>query len=193
LIGSPGWVRIEIEAHDIDELGGELRVARSLEAPHSMRLKLVGLPDALHRAQRDAGLSGHRSTGPMRRLVRRGATSQCYHPRHGFGWDRGLAGLAGLVTQQPFHAGLGKALLPAPDHRSADPDRLGDLLCGRAPGRRQNDPRPLHVLPLPPPIPNKRRQPPSIRSAHNHAYCLSHAARIAWLGALVNHQNASVH
>jgi len=40
---------------------------------------------------------------------------------------------------------------------------------------------------------NKRRQPPSIRSALNHAYCLSHAARIVWFGALVIHQNASVH
>ena len=90
-------------------------------------------------------------------------------------------------------ADLGEALLPAPDHRSADPDRLGDLLYRRAPGRRQNDPRPLHVLPLPPPFPNKRSQPPSIRSAHNHAYCLSHAAKIAWLGALVKSRECMVY
>jgi hypothetical protein len=38
----------------------EPRIARALEAAHTVRLELVRLPDTLHRAKRDARGLGHR-------------------------------------------------------------------------------------------------------------------------------------
>ena len=112
--------RSDIETDHVSELGGELRVARPLEGAHAVRLQLVCFPDALHRAQRETGGLGHRPSGPVRRLARRVAAGQRHHASHEFGRDRQLTGLAGLVAEQSIHAGLGKALLPAPDRRPAD-------------------------------------------------------------------------
>ena len=145
-----------------------------------MRLKLVRLPDALHRAQRDAGpwpsldrsnaspraAGRHRSVPPPAPRFRPGSAA--------------LPGLRVLSRSSPSTPGLGKALLPAPDHRSADADRRRRSAApGGAPGRRQNDPRPSpRASAAGCRSASNRRQPPSIRSAHNHAYCLCHAARI---------------
>jgi peptide/nickel transport system permease protein len=52
--------RIDIQADDVLELGGELGIARAFEGPDAVRLEVVSLPDALHRAQRNPGLPGHR-------------------------------------------------------------------------------------------------------------------------------------
>ena len=57
-----------------------------------------------------------------------------------------LAGLAGLVAQQPVDAGLGEALLPAPHRRPADPGAPGDLGHVQPLGRGQDDPSPRHML-----------------------------------------------
>src|SRR3954453_18266058 len=51
----------------------------------------------------------------------------------------GLARAAGLVAQQPVHPLLGKALLPAPDHRSADAKLMGDLLHRTSVGGGKHD------------------------------------------------------
>jgi hypothetical protein len=82
--------RIEIEADDIGHLGGELRVARALERGHPVRLQILRRPDALHRAERNAGGPPHRPAGPVRRLVRRSG-----------------AGLRGY-TNRPERAGLSR-------------------------------------------------------------------------------------
>jgi hypothetical protein len=50
---------------------GEGRIARALEGAQAMRLQVVRPPDALHRAHREPHRLGHRSAGPMGRLVRR--------------------------------------------------------------------------------------------------------------------------
>ena len=41
--------RIDIEADDVLDLGGELRIVRQLEGAHPVRLEAVRRPDALHR------------------------------------------------------------------------------------------------------------------------------------------------
>src|SRR5215472_5752275 len=110
--------RIDIEADDVDELGGKAGISRVLEGTQPMRLQFVRPPDALYRAQRDANGFGHRPAGPMDRLVRRFGAGQRHHPRRGFRGNRRLAGPADLVAQQTFNPDLGKALLPAP-HGSA--------------------------------------------------------------------------
>jgi hypothetical protein len=42
--------RIDIEADNVTEFVGELRVVRQLEGPDTVRRELVGLKDALDRA-----------------------------------------------------------------------------------------------------------------------------------------------
>ena len=85
LSGRPGWVRssawiwlfssmethhrvrgrVHVEADDVIELGGEVGIVGSLEGADPVRLELVGLPDALDRAQRKAHGLGHGAAGPM--------------------------------------------------------------------------------------------------------------------------------
>ena len=62
--------RIDVEPDDVAQLVHELRIVGELELTHPVRLKAMGAPDALHRADTDAGL-GHRRAGPVRRLARR--------------------------------------------------------------------------------------------------------------------------
>ena len=69
-----------------------------------------------------------------------------------------LAGLSGLVAQQPVDAGLGEALLPAPDRRPADPSAAGNLRHVQSLGRVQDDPDPRHLLLRPVAIGQDRRQ-----------------------------------
>ena len=45
--------RIDVEANDVLELLGKLRVLRELETTNSVQRELVGLKDALHRPQAD--------------------------------------------------------------------------------------------------------------------------------------------
>jgi hypothetical protein len=59
------------EPDNVGELGGKARIARPLEGAPAVRLQLVRAPDARHRTQPDANRFGHRSAGPMGRLVRR--------------------------------------------------------------------------------------------------------------------------
>jgi hypothetical protein len=44
--------RIDLQADDVDKLGGEFRVARALERANAMWLELVRVPNALHRSLR---------------------------------------------------------------------------------------------------------------------------------------------
>ena len=52
----------------------------------------------------------------------------------------------GLVAQQTLNAFLGEALLPAPHHRPADADPLGNLQHRQALGGQQDDLRRPNVL-----------------------------------------------
>ena len=75
--------RIDVEADDVLELLGELRVVRQLEGPDAVRRELVGLQDALHRAQADAGRLGQHPAGPVGGFARRRPERQIDHPLHG--------------------------------------------------------------------------------------------------------------
>jgi hypothetical protein len=56
--------RVDVEADDIAQLGGELGIGGQLELADAMRLQPVRAPDALHRVGADAGPLGHRARGP---------------------------------------------------------------------------------------------------------------------------------
>jgi hypothetical protein len=49
-------------------------------------------------------------------------------------------------VQQAVDPGFGKAPLPPPDRRPADPGAAGDLRDAQPLGRAQDDPSPRHVL-----------------------------------------------
>jgi hypothetical protein len=51
---------IEVKPDNIGQQGGKARITRTLEGADAVRLQLVRLPDALHRAQQDADRPGHR-------------------------------------------------------------------------------------------------------------------------------------
>jgi hypothetical protein len=67
---------IDIKPDNIGQLGGKARIAQTLEGADAVGLQLVRLPDALHRAQRDADRLGHGPAGPMGRLVWRSSAGQ---------------------------------------------------------------------------------------------------------------------
>jgi hypothetical protein len=94
--------RIDVEADDVFEFLGELRVVRQLERADAMRRESVGLEDMLHRAQaHPCGLRQH-PAGPVGCFSRRRPERQVDHSLHGAGRQRLLAGLARLVARQPF-------------------------------------------------------------------------------------------
>src|SRR5260221_1791047 len=112
--------RVHVEPDDVFDLFGEGRVVGFLEGADAVGLETVGLPDALHGAQADAHRLGDHAARPVCGLSGRlaaGKSPDFGHPRPG---QRFLAGLARLVAQQPVHAFLSEALLPAPYRRSAD-------------------------------------------------------------------------
>jgi len=128
-----------------------------------MRLQLMRLPDALHRAQRQADRLGHRPAGPMDRLVRR--FGETLDPR------------------------FGEAPLPAPHRRPADAEALGNPLRRSPTGRSEHDARALDILLPLIAVGHNRLQPFLVRSADDHTYCLSHRPNIAH--SMVNLLNAS--
>jgi len=109
--------RVDVKPDHIAQFGGEVRVAAALEGPQPVRRQAMGAPDLLHRADRQAHGTGHRSTGPVRRLARGIAERALNLPRDDLiGYWR-LAGFAGLVAQQPVDPRLHEPALPAPDAR----------------------------------------------------------------------------
>ena len=185
--------RIDIEADDVGQLVGEVRIARALEGADPVRLELVRLPDALHRAQRDADGLGHRAAGPVRRLVaaarRRSAPPRAPPSRR----ERRLAGLAGLVAQQPVHARLGEALLPAPDRRPADPGPTRYRRDASRSAESSTIRARCDVLLRPVAIGHDRLQPSAISGRHHETDGLCHGRSIPPAQVRVNPLYASVH
>ena len=107
--------RVDVEPDHIAQLGDEVGIVRKLELPHPMGPKPVCAPDALHRADTDAGRLGHHGGDPVGRLGGRVAQRQGDHPLGHLRAERVDARWPCLVAQQTVVALLGEALLPAPD------------------------------------------------------------------------------
>ena len=128
--------RIDIEADDVFEFLGELRVVRQLERADAMRRDLVGFQNTLHRTQaHPCGFRQH-PAGPVGCFSGRRPERQVDHSLHGAGRQRWFAGLPRLVARQPFDALRHEPRLPFPNHglgfaRGA----AHDLGCATAVGR----------------------------------------------------------
>ena len=111
-----------------------------------MRLEPVRAPDALHRADTDAGRPGHCQTGPVRRFVRR----RLHGRRDDALGDRGIelrdARRPRLVAQKSVHAFGGETLLPAPDAGLGLARLAHDRVRPGALGAQQYDLRPPDML-----------------------------------------------
>ena len=59
--------RIDVEADDVADLCGEVRIVGQLELPDLMRPQTVATPDAVHRTDADRADLGHGGGGPMRK------------------------------------------------------------------------------------------------------------------------------
>jgi hypothetical protein len=73
--------RIDIEADNVPELGGEGRVIGQFELAHLVGLEAMGAPDALDRTDADPDRLGHGRCSPVRRFSRRGTARQVDHLR----------------------------------------------------------------------------------------------------------------
>src|SRR5665213_3317927 len=107
--------RIDIEPDHVAQLLDEQGIVRQLELPHPVRLKAVGAPDALDRADADPDLARHHRGGPMGRFEGRGGQGQRDDALGYFGPERRNARGSRLVAKEAVHAFFGEALLPAPD------------------------------------------------------------------------------
>src|SRR5438105_9637917 len=96
--------RIDVEADDIRELLGELRVRRQLERAYAMRRELVGFQDTLHRTQAHSRRLREHPSGPVGCFPWRRSQRQLNHPLHGGRRKWLFAGLARLVAREPFSA-----------------------------------------------------------------------------------------
>ena len=185
------WVHVQ--AHDILDLGGKLRILGFLEGTDAVGLEAVCPPNPLNTGQRDARNLGHGPPRPMRRLTRRfgaGHGDDLSYRRFG---KRSCARLAPGFTEQDFRSSLSEPALPAPNRGSADPASTGDFLCGQAFCREQHGLRPLNMLHWALTVTDDGGQSLAILGIYNDADCLCHADRISWPDPFVNPLSGSVH
>ena len=167
---------IDIESHDILELGRKGGIVRQFELAHLMRLETVRSPDALDRTDADSGHLGHCRRGPVGRLATRRTRGEVDHARDHRPIERRLARGTGLVAQQPIHAGLHEALLPAPDHRFALTRLPHDLRGAQTVRREQNNAGAPNMLLRAIPIGYDRCKSPAIGSLDVDYDSFAHAA-----------------
>ena len=178
--------RIYIEADDILNFGGEVRVVRQLEGSYSMRLQAVRRPDPLHTTMTNPSGVRHRPTGPVRRLNRRLIQRQFDDPLDHC-WRQGrLATGTGCVVQQSIDAFGHKAFLPTPDCRLAFAGPPLDRHRANPIGAQQYNSSPPHVLLRAVARTHHVLQPFPITGTKPDFNTLSHPPRIAYPRPLRN-------
>ena len=166
--------RVDVEPDHIAQFGDEVGIVRKLELPHPMGPKPVCAPDALHRADADAGRLGHHGGDPVGRLGGRVAQRQGDHPLSHLRAERRDARWPCLVAQQTVVALLGEALLPAPDAglRLAGPAH--DPIGADAISAVQYDPCAPNMLLGDVAVPDERLQTTTVGRAQDDADSWAH-------------------
>ena len=120
--------RVEVEAHDVDELGDEVRVATELERLHEVGLQIVSLPDAGDGHVTDSELPGEGAGAPMGRSFRSRVKGRLDNPFDHGSRDTRLPPEAWSILADPFEPQLMEPRAPASHARLGGAKSLGDLL-----------------------------------------------------------------
>ena len=183
--------RVHVEADDVAQLGGELGVVGALEGADTCRLCFLQM--------RCTELSPMATALAIARPVqwvafaRRLRAVQRQQPLHGLTRQRRLAGNARLLAQQPVHAQLREAVLPAPDRRTANTGTPRHLLHRQAISGMKDDLCLQHVPVRAATVAGNRGKARALVGRHENKNILSHRQRFARPTRLVNPFNGSVH
>ena len=186
-------LEIDIEADDVFEFLGELRVVRQLEPADAMRRELVGFENTLHRTQAHPGGFRQHPAGPVGCFSGRRPERQVDHFLHDTGRQRRFAGLARLVPRQPFDALRHEPGLPSPHHGLGSARAPHDLSCATAVGCGKNDLGSPHMLLRRAAIRDDRLKPMAVRPADLYDNSCSHAESLNCFGRFGNRPNESDH
>jgi len=138
--------RIDIQANDLLELGGKLRIVGQLKLAHQMRPQAVSAPYPLHRTDADPRRFGHGRASPVARCRRRSRQRHRHHALGHLGTQQRDARWPRLIAPKPRRAVILKSLLPSPDHRLGFAGCLHDLGSAATIGGQKNDFRSPNVL-----------------------------------------------
>src|SRR6478752_2882155 len=119
--------RIDVEADDLVQFGGKLRIVRQFELTHPVRLEAMSTPYPLHRTDANPGCLRHRRTAPMTGRRRRASQRQGDHAFSHLRAQRRNARPSCLVPPKTGGSFLVETFLPAPDHRLGLARGLHDL------------------------------------------------------------------
>ena len=139
--------RVDVQADDVLELGGEVGIVRALEGADAVRLQVVRRPDPLHRAQGDARVSWPspgRSSGSPRRAARRRSAPP---PGARLASPKGaLPGLRVASRNSPSTPASANRRCQRHTAGRPTPARRATSATAQPLGRAEHDPRPRHVL-----------------------------------------------
>ncbi len=142
----------QIQADDVHQLLGEMRIVGDLERLHAMRLEIGLLPHPLHHRRRRAQVLGQRPRAPMRGGRRRRSGGRLHNPSREFLFGRrGTTAACGILLN-PGQPLLGEAAAPQRDRLAQRDQFVGDLLVLLACGGGQHnlssqDPPRFHASP----------------------------------------------
>jgi hypothetical protein len=135
---------IEVQAHDVQQLVHELRIATELERLDQMGLEVMSPPHAMDQVGTNPQVPRQRPNAPVRRmgrcLMKRGLDDP-FGPAALFRW---LTTAAWRILLDAGQTALGEALTPAAHRGWLRAKRFSDLLVLLALGRHKDHPGPLH-------------------------------------------------
>jgi hypothetical protein len=138
--------RVDVEADDLVQFSGKLRIVGQLELTDPVRLEAMSTPYPLHRAHADPGCLHHRRTGPVTGRRRQACQRQADHTFSHLGAQRRNARPPRLVSPKARSPFVAETFLPAPDHRLGLTGGLHDLSRAATIGRQKDDLCPPNVL-----------------------------------------------
>src|SRR5437660_3091479 len=136
--------RSEIQAHDVFELLGKVRVVAHLECTKQMRLQTMTLPDSSNRLFTDANRLRHRSRTPLRGPAWLLLGGLSHNRAHLCFAQRWLSARTRRIVRETVKTLLQKAASPESDDPRHDPELLGDLFVLLTLGGKQDDLRSAH-------------------------------------------------